>query len=244
MSYNRFAQYYDALTENVDYSGYAHRLDELIKQFRPGSKLIVDLACGTGSISVLLDKMGYDVIAVDASADMLSAAQSKDAKNVLWLCQSMQKLDLYGTVDAMVCVLDSVNHVTDETELQAAFDRAALFLEPGGLFIFDVNTIFKHKNILADSTFVYDTDSVYCVWQNETSPDGLTKISLDFFEQDGGAYYRSEETFFERGYEREKLIKMLERSGLAVLGEFDGYTSAPPNYESQRILFVTDKKEK
>ncbi|MBE6765180.1 MAG: methyltransferase domain-containing protein [Ruminococcaceae bacterium] len=242
MSYETFSAWYDPLTDNVDYDSCAARIDTLLKKHKPDCRLIVDLACGTGSLSVRLSKLGYDVIGVDRSAEMLSVAMSKGDPSILWLCQSMQELDLYGTIDAVVCTLDSVNHITDEKELEKAFAKVALFLEPDGVFIFDANTVYKHRDVLASNVFVFDTDDVYCVWQNETQ-DSTTQITLDFFEQEDGVYYRSSESFRERAYSDEELEKMLSNCGMEIVEKFDGYTELPPTETSERTVYIVKKQK-
>ena len=170
MAYEVFAQVYDALTRNVDYPARAAYLDKLIRRYGNGGGIVLDLACGTGSLTVELDRLGYDMIGVDKSEAMLMQAQEKNlrlGKSILYLCQGMEELDLYGTVDAVVCVLDSVNHVTDRALLQRAFDRVALFLHPEGVFVFDVNTAYKGREVLGDNAFVYDCDEVFCAWRSE-----------------------------------------------------------------------------
>lgn len=241
MSYENFSAWYDPLTDNVDYDSCAQRINALLQKHKPGCKLIVDLACGTGSLSVRLSKLGYDVIGVDRSAEMLSVAMSKGDPSILWLCQSMQQLDLYGTIDAVVCTLDSVNHITDEKELEKAFSRVSLFLEPDGVFIFDANTPYKHHEVLASNVFVFDTDDVYCVWQNETQGD-TTQITLDFFEQEDGVYYRTAESFCERAYSDAQLERMLDSCGMKIIEKYDGYSENAPEATSERTVFVAVKK--
>ena len=204
-AYRAFAAYYDRLTREIDYPGRAAYFDRLIRQHLPvdSGTILLDLACGTGSLSVEFSKLGYDVIGVDASPDMLAEAQQKPAtRPVLYLCQTFQQLDLYGTVDVAVCALDSLNHITRLGELEQAVGRVSLFTAPGGLLLFDVNTPYKHREVLGNNTFVYDLDDLYCVWQNTTDRQLRTRISLDFFVRRQGAYYRESERFYERGYTR------------------------------------------
>ena len=243
MSYGVFARYYDALTENVDYPAKARFVRDVLNRHKPGCALVVDLACGTGNLSLELASMGFDMIAVDGSADMLSAATMKENTGVMFLCQQLDELDLYGTVDAMVCTLDSVNHITDEAVLQEAFNRVALFLEPDGVFLFDANTPYKHRHVLGDNAYIYDTEQVYCVWQNHLTDNDCIEINLDFFEPDeDGSYYRSSECFTERAYSRGQLTDMLEAAGLVIVEEYDDYTEAAPTGETQRVVYVCRKK--
>ena len=159
MSYSYFACVYDLLTENVEYSRRADYICSLLSENGINGGLLLDVACGTGSLCVELSKRGFDVTGIDISGEMLCEAQNKmyeSGENILFLRQDMRSLDLYGTVDCAVCTLDSLNHLTSEEDLLRAFKSISLFLEDGGIFIFDMNTPYKHREILADNSFVYE----------------------------------------------------------------------------------------
>lgn len=247
MSYGIFSEFYDALTANVSYDTVAQVLSSLLTRYGKGRGLLLDLACGTGSVSVRLAEKGYEVIGVDLSPEMLSEAQNKAysaGQNILFLCQDMTALDLYGTVDAAVCTLDGLCHLPDEESLSAALRKVSLFMNPGGVFLFDVNSVYKHRAVLGNNTFVYDTDDVYCVWQNTLLSDGVTvQMDLDFFEpvSDAGDYVRQSERFTERAYPRETLEAMLKKAGFTVLDVFDGYSEKPAHDTSERLLFAVRK---
>ena len=184
LSYSYFADYYDNLTNNVDYKQCAEYLLKLAEKYNHSMGITLDLACGTGSLTVMLKKMGVDIYGIDASPEMLSVAQEKALDNeisgMLFLCQKMQNLDLYGTIDTCICTLDSINHISNIDDVQKAFEKVSFFMNPKALFIFDVNTIYKHTQVLANNTFVYDTEQVFCVWQNTLQEDGTTvEIALD-----------------------------------------------------------------
>lgn len=247
MSYGVFSEFYDALTANVSYDTVSQVLSSLLTRYGKGRGLLLDLACGTGSVSVRLAEKGYEVIGVDLSPEMLSEAQNKAysaGQNILFLCQDMTKLDLYGTVDAAVCTLDGLCHLPDEESVFAALQKVSLFMNPGGVFLFDVNSVYKHRAVLGNNTFVYDTDDVYCVWQNTLLSDGVTvQMDLDFFEpvSDAGDYVRQSERFTERAYPRETLEAMLKKAGFTVLDVFDGYSEKPAHDTSERLLFAVRK---
>lgn len=250
MSYSAFARFYDQLTGNISYPQRAAYFDRLLRRHGVGEgAILLDLACGTGSLSLELAALGYDVIGVDGSPAMLSEAMEKrweaGREDVLFLCQDMTELDLYGTIHAAVCALDSLNHITDPAALEEAIGRVSLFMEQGGVFAFDVNTPYKHETVLGNNTFVYDCDSVYCVWQNSYRPEDRTvEISLDFFEQEedeDGCYRRSSESFCERAYPLEELQGMLERCGMALEACYHEDSFDPPRADTQRWVCVARK---
>lgn len=251
--YNAFANVYDKLTDNIEYEKRADYISALFERYGvKGKEPVLDLACGTGSLTVELAKRGYDMIGTDSAYAMLSQAQNKKyAENVdaLFLCQEMTELDLYGTISGAVCMLDSLNHLESAEDVKKTIEKVGLFMEHGGIFIFDVNTIYKHRKILADNTFVYDCDDVYCVWQNSLNEDGSVDISLDIFEYEDGAYYRSAEEFTERAYPLEDYKKWLADAEFEVLHIYDEMSDRELNDETQRAVFVAryegyKKKEK
>lgn len=243
--YHTFAAYYDGLTDNVAYQQYAEKILQFLRSNGVEGGLLLDLACGTGNMSLPMARAGYDVIGVDASPEMLSAASEKayDAEaDILFLCQKMQKLDLYGTIDAAICTLDGINHLTSSEDVQTVFERVSLFMNPNGIFIFDVNTPFKHEQVLADNTFVYENEDVYCVWQNELEAQTCTvKIDLDFFIKDGQTYSRVSESFSERAYDENEISSMLSSAGFDVLAKYDGETFQTPSRASQRVIYIAKK---
>lgn len=246
MSYDDFSRFYDLLTDNVEYEKRADYFCRLLSMCGINEGILLDLACGTGSISDAMADRGFEVIGVDSSIGMLNAARRKvyeSGKDILLLNQSMDELDLYGTIDAAVCVLDSINHLEDEEQVRETFRKVSLFMNPGGAFAFDVNTIYKHKNILADNAFVYDLDGLYCVWQNSyNEDDSSVDIDIDFFEEEDGAYYRSSESFTEQAYELDYISEWLEDAGFEVVGIFDDMTTEKTTPETQRAVFLAKKK--
>ena len=244
--YGKFAWFYDRLTDNVEYDKIAAAVDRYVERFGGRKNILLDIACGTGSLCERFAKMGYDVIGIDSSEQMLNAALDKKYDSGLpiqYLCQDMTKLDMYGTVDVTVCTLDSINHLTDIEAVMKVFERVSLFAYPDGLFIFDVNTVYKHREVLSNNAFVYDLDGLFCVWQDEyNAEDSSVDIYLDFFERNGqGGYDRYQESFAEQAYSRELIRQCLNKAGFEVLGEYDGYTDAPPAEDSERIVYVVRK---
>ncbi|MBR1730944.1 MAG: class I SAM-dependent methyltransferase, partial [Ruminococcus sp.] len=189
-------------------------------------------------------KMGIDVYGVDCSEEMLSVAQEKAFEeniDTLFLCQKMQELDLYGTIDTCICSLDSINHLTEISDVQMTFERVSLFMNRGGYFVFDVNTIYKHKEILADNTFVYDTDDVYCIWQNSLKENNIVDIDLTFFVPEGESYTRYDESFSERAYSNEELTELLNKAGFEIQAVYCDMGFNKPLKTEQRVIYVAKK---
>ncbi len=244
-AYDVFASYYDALTGDVQYAARAAYLHALLQRYGMRDGMLLDLACGTGSMTLEMAKFGYEMIGVDASAEMLCAAQQKAMENgreILFLCQPMQRLDLYGTVRGAICTLDSLNHLTRPQDVRETIRRVALFMEPDGVFVFDVNTPYKHREVLADNTFVRETGDVFCVWQNEQLGGGTVRITLDFFERDDDVWFRSREQFCERAYEIDWLQSVLEEYGFSVEGIFAENMMEPPQADAQRVVIAAKKQ--
>lgn len=244
--YGDFSYVYDRLTDDVGYRERTGYILGLFEKFDRRPSLLLDLACGTGGFSNELAKSGIQVIGVDISPEMLSVARENSAKeglNVLYLCQDMTELDLFGTVDGAVCCLDSLNHLENLEALKAAIAKVSLFLEPERLFIFDVNSVYKHQNILGNNTFVIDGEDVYCVWQNELCEDGKTvEMTLDFFASDEeGLYERSSEYITERAYTPLELDAAITAAGLKTVAVFGDMSLEAPTDTEERIIYVTRK---
>ena len=241
--YGTFSEFYDALTGNVEYAAWADYLLALFERFSAKKpRILLDLACGTGNVSCELLTRGVDVIGVDGSPEMLMQAAEKGApfgERLMLLCQNMQELDLYGTVDGAVCMLDSLNHLTSTADIRETFRRLGLFIEPDGLLIFDVNTPYKHAVVLGDNAFTYEQEDFFCAWQNRYSPATKTvNMTLDFFVQSGEQYERYTETVRERAYSVQTLRRLLTETGFDVLAVYEECTFSPPAPDAQRVVFV------
>lgn len=246
MSYDIFSEFYDSLTDNVEYKKRADYFCRLLSLCNVKDGILLDLGCGTGSMSIEMAERGFDVIGVDSSIGMLNAARQKCfeyGNRILLLNQEMQNIDLFGTVDAAICVLDGINHLPSAKDVKKTFEKVSLFMNPGGAFVFDVNTLYKHEFVLADNAYIYETENVFCAWQNNYNPeDGSVDIELDFFEEEDGAYYRSSESFSEMAYELDTIKKMLEESGFEVMGIYDDMTFEPVKADTERAVFSARKK--
>jgi len=243
--YGELAAFYDALTRDVDYEAIADWYEKGFSECGE-VKSVLDLCCGTATVSLILAGRGYDIVAADASSDMLSIAQEKAfersfAHQPLFLNQSAEELDLYGTVDAAVCSLDSINYLSPDA-LREAVRRVELFLEPGGIFMFDVNSLLKFRQ-MDSQTFIDETDNVFCVWRTELDEKEKTcSYGIDIFSRiTGNKWYRSFEEHTEYLYSREELADILAGAG------FVSVSSIPAPWENNnsgvmRECFTARKK--
>lgn len=243
-SYQTLSAYYDRFTDDVGYEQWADFFEQLFAREGIKPKLVLDLACGTGSLTRLLAERGYDMIGADASPEMLMQAMQNtidcDPRPLL-INQRMEELDLYGNVDACLCCLDSVNYVTDPGGLAEAFRRVHLFLDPDGLFVFDINTPEKFARIDGES-YVCEDEGVFCVWQAAVE-DGLCAYQFDIFEQDGESWSRAQETHEERVYTPEELTAMLEQAGFTEIKTYGNQSFAPVQGGEDRIYFTARKRD-
>ena len=244
-SYSFLAGCYDRLTYDVDYSAWADYIEKHFAKAPLPGRTVLDLACGTGSLTRELALRGYEMIGVDQSPEMLAEAAEKNRGAApiepIFLCQSMEKLDLYGTIDACVCCLDSVNYVTDPKKLRRAFQRVRLFLTPGGLFLFDINSSAKLEG-LDGQVFLDETEDAYCVWRAEFSRRICTYF-MDIFRLDPstGQWDRGEELHRERAYTVEELTSLLEGAGFVDVRTWGERKLRPPRPGEQRIFFTARK---
>lgn len=246
-SYELLAGCYDGLTADVDYEAWADYLERQFRRSPRPVRTVLDLACGTGSLTRVLAGRGYEMIGVDRSPEMLAEASEKcrglAGERPLFLQQSMEKLDLYGTVDACVCCLDSVNYVTRPAVLRRAFERVHLFLEPGGLFLFDVNTPDKLR-AMDGQVFLDETEEAYCVWRGSFSERRrICTYGMDLFvRQEDGSWQRGEEVHREYAYELSELEEYLREAGFQGIKTHGERKMRPPREGEQRVFFSAWKK--
>ena len=246
-SYDFLAGCYDELTYDVDYAAWADYIEKHFARRPLPGRTVLDLACGTGSLTRELALRGYEMIGADQSPEMLAEAAEKNRGAApiepIFLCQSMEKLDLYGTIDACVCCLDSVNYITDPKKLARAFQRVHLFLMPGGLFLFDVNTPEKLQ-ALDGQVFLDETEDAYCVWRAEYSPRSrICSYFMDIFRQEAGELWRrGEELHQERAYTVAELTEYLRRAGFVDIKTFGNLKMRPPKPDEDRIFFTARRE--
>ena len=248
--YTSIARVYDELNAEYDYEGYANYIHSQVEKHKVAdTSLALDLACGTGKMTFLLRDLGYDMTGVDISEDMLSIARDISAENeigdILWLCQPMQEFELYGTVDLCVCCLDSLNYLTNRDDLKRTLLLVRNYLIPDGIFIFDVNTPYRFKNVYGQNDFVSEGDGVLMTWQNDfNEKTGLCKFYLNFFEEnEDGSYTRSQEVQSERCYSMRQILSLLKECGFEVLDIHGSITGEPYSDNDEKWYFTVRNKK-
>ncbi len=254
--YEAIAHVYDKLNAEIDYGAWAEFVETCFDRFLPSRpSLVLDLACGTGSMALQLAERGYDTIGVDGSADMLSEAFGRAAErgqNLLWLHQDMRTFELYGTVGAVTCCLDSLNYLLTPADLSACFSTVHNYLDPGGLFLFDMNTPYKFEHVYANNAYILEDELIYptedgeervpvfCGWQNCYSKETrLCDFDLTLFEElENGNYRRSEEHQTERCYTLEEITDTLRQNRLELLGVWSDFDFSTPTETTERWYFA------
>jgi ubiquinone/menaquinone biosynthesis C-methylase UbiE len=245
-SYTAVAALYDRLNGPEIYGRFAARICRLLRQKGIEDGLVLELACGTGTLARALSLEGYEMICCDSSVEMLSVAREKCQDlpvPPVFICQDMRELDLYGTVRAAVCCLDSLNYLTDLDSLRDAIAGVSLFLEPGGIFVFDVKSKAMFRQ-MAGQCSVYEDDDCYCAWQyGYDGRSGLAEHLVDLFlRQEDGSYLRRQEAHYQRAYSRAQIERVLEECDLALEGVYQDLTPRRAAEEQGRLLFVARKR--
>lgn len=250
-AYTSFAEVYDQFMDNVPYREWADFLQEILQKEGISDGLVLDLGCGTGSMTEELAGRGYDMIGVDNSEDMLEIAMEKrqeSGHDILYLLQDMQEFELYGTVRAVVSVCDSVNYVTEKEELEQVFRLVNNYLDPGGIFVFDFNTEYKYREVLGDRTIAENREDSSFIWDNYYyEEEHMNEYELTLFIQETDQkelYHKYQETHFQRAYTLEEIGELLERSGLHFVAAYEDYTKEAPGKESERICVVAREQGK
>lgn len=255
-AYSNFAQVYDLFMDNVPYEEWCVYLTGLLAEYGIRDGLLLDLGCGTGKLTRLLKEAGFDMIGVDNSWEMLEIAreaeegeklsdatergEAKEENPILYLLQDMRELELYGTVRAVVSICDSVNYMLQEEELLQVFRLVNNYLDPGGVFIFDLNTLYKYRELLGETTISETREEGSFIWENYFDEEsGINEYDLTLFVRERGDLYRRyQETHYQRAYEPEMVKELLEKAGMEFVAAYDAFTREPVKKESERIYVI------
>ena len=244
MIYDLLAPFYDSINSDIDYKCWADFIEEILKkEMKSRPELVLDLGCGTGRMTLELASRGYDMTGVDLSPEMLDVARTiaeEEGHDILWLCQDMREFELYGTVDAAVSCLDSINHITDYSDLIKCFSLVHNYLIPDGIFIFDVNGKFKFENIYADRTYTMEEDGALCIWENDYDAEScLCDFYITLFKEDkSGKYDRFDDIETERMYTLAEIKSALAETKMEFVGAYSDFELHKGSDESERIYIV------
>lgn len=259
-AYTGFAKVYDTFMDNIPYDKWSEYLISLLKEYQVKNGLVLDLGCGTGNITEYLAATGYNMIGIDNSEDMLAIAiekrDKKEEKNadgwvaseedgsILYLYQDMREFELYGTVSAIISICDSMNYIMSEEDLLKVFKLVSNYLDKKGVFIFDLNTVYKYKTILGDNTIAENREECSFIWENYYYEDEMiNEYDLTIYVKDNRnegkrLYQRFEENHFQKAYTLDTVKNLLEKAGLEFVAAYDAFTREPPQETSERIYII------
>lgn len=249
-AYTSFAAVYDTFMDNIAYEEWGKYLKNLLYEYGVREGLVLELGCGTGNMTEILAQSGYDMIGVDNAEEMLEIAIEKRMKSgldILYLQQDMREFELYGTVKAIVSVCDSVNYILEEEELEEVFRLVNNYLDPGGVFIFDFNTVYKYREILGDQTIAENREECSFIWDNyyyEEERINEYELSLFIREGDSELYRKYQETHFQKAYDLETMKRLITQSGLEYITAYDAFTKEAPTRVSERIYVIARERGK
>lgn len=245
-SYTSFARVYDLFMDNVPYEEWCEYLAVLFKEHGIEDGLVLDLGCGTGKLTRLMEQKGYDMIGVDNSFEMLDIAREQGDTQILYLLQDMREFELYGTVRAVYSACDSVNYILEEEELCEVFSLVNNYLDPGGLFVFDFNSSYKYRELLAENTFAETRDEGSFIWENYyDEEEGINEYDLTLYIEDGEErFQRFQEVHYQKCYELSTMQRLLEEAGLEFVAAYDAYTKNPVAEDSEKITMIAKERGK
>ncbi len=255
-AYTGFAAVYDTFMDNVPYREWGEYIHSMLCEKGVKDGLVLDLGCGTGTMTEILAGYGYDMIGADNSEDMLELAMEKriqSGHDILYLLQDMREFELYGTVRAVVSVCDSLNYITDPEDLENVFRLVNNYLDPGGIFLFDFNTEYKYQEVMGDCTIAEDRGVCSFIWDNYYyEEERINEYDLTLFvretgqpdpdtdepDKEGQLYRRYTETHYQRAYTLEEMQRLLEKAGLVFEAAYDMDTKEVPGDTSERICVI------
>ena len=248
-AYTSFAQVYDLFMDNVPYEEWCAYIAGILRDYGIEDGLVLELGCGTGSLTRALSGAGYDMIGVDYSKDMLEIAMDKqEGEDILYLLQDMREFELYGTVRAVVSICDSMNYILTYEDLVQVLRLVNNYLDPGGILIFDMNTLYKYEEILGENTFAENRPEGSFIWENYFDEEtGINEYDLTLFirdQEEGDLYRKFEETHYQRAYRLSEVRRAVEEAGMEFLTSYDAGTREPVREDSQRIYIIAREKGK
>ena len=258
-AYTSFAAVYDTFMDNVPYEEWGEYIHGMLCKYGVEDGIVLDLGCGTGTMTEILAGYGYDMIGVDNSEDMLELAMEKrieSGHDILYLLQDMREFELYGTVRAVVSVCDSVNYVTEPGELEEVFRLVNNYLDPRGVFLFDFNTDYKYREIMGDCTIAEDRGECSFIWDNYYyENEQINEYDLTLFIQEKNPdetqsdqmpqlYRKYKETHYQRGYTLKEIQVLLEKAGLVFEAAYDVDSKEEPSDTSERICVIARESGK
>ena len=248
-AYTGFAAVYDTFMDNIPYEEWCEYLTNLLCDYGVKDGLLLDLGCGTGSLTELLAERGYDMIGIDYSEEMLDLAMEKrmeSGKDILYLCQDMREFELYGTVAAVVSICDCMNYITEPEDLVTVFELVNNYLDPEGIFIFDLNTEYKYETVMGDCTIAEDREDSSFIWENQYEKSekiNIYDVSI-FIREKEDLYRKYHETHYQRAYSLDEVREALEEAGMEFVTAYDAFTKEPPKADSERIYVVARERGK
>ncbi len=251
-AYSDFAKVYDIFMDETPYEEWCGFIVSLLKKKGIEDGLLLDMGCGTGTLTELLEQAGYDMIAIDNSMDMLQIAMEKQREkkkdSILYLLQDMREFELYGTVRAIVSICDSLNYLLEKEELIKTFRLVNNYLDPEGIFLFDFNTVYKYKEVIGEAVIAENREECSFIWENYYDDKRhLNEYDLTVFLKEGEKeelYRRFQETHYQRGYTLLEMKEALKEAGLVFLEAFDGETHEQPHEKSERIFVLAKEQGK
>lgn len=247
--YTTFAAYYDRCMDEIPYEEWSRLVVGLLQKDGIGDGLVLELGCGTGTMTELLAAAGYDMIGVDASGDMLSEAmekQSQSGSSILYLQQDMRQFELYGTVRAVVSVCDTINYLLSEEDLLQVFQLVNNYLDPGGLFLFDLKTEHHFRDVVGEQSFVQNEEDACMIWENYYYEDEqINEYAVTMFTRtEDGTYERTQEIHYQRPYSVEQIGGLLAQAGLSLVAVYGETGDCPPEKDSCRIYVLAREQGK
>lgn len=248
-SYTSFAAVYDMFMDNIPYEEWASYVISLLREEGIDDGLVLDLGCGTGSLTEILAREGYDMTGIDLSPDMLQIAMEKrmeSGRDILYLNQDMREFELYGTVRAIVSICDSMNYLLEKADLVQTLRLANNYLDPGGVFIFDLNTEHKYRDILGQCTIAEDREESSFIWDNNFDEEtGINEYNLSLFIQEEEDLYRKyQETHYQKAYSLDEVRAAVEETGMELAAVYDAFTRNAPSEDSERVYVIAREKGK